>query len=78
MDEGNKKIKKKEEKLKMNKIWIQEQNTLPEGMVERMYSNKRLMKNYVDLLNEEEKTDKNKKKYINIKKKNINVRYHQI
>ena len=62
----------------MNKIWIQEQNTLPEGMVERMYSNKRLMKNYVDLLNEEEKTDKNKKKYINIKKKNINVRYHQI
>ena len=69
MDEGNKKIKKKEEKLKMNKIWIQEQNTLPEGMVERMYSNKRLMKNYVDLLNEEEKTDKNKEKIYKYKKK---------
>ena len=69
MDEENKKIKKMEEKLKMNKIWIQEQNTLPEGMVERIYSNKRLMKNYVDLLNEEEKTDKNKEKIYKYKKK---------
>ena len=67
MEDTNKKNKKKEGKLKMNKIWVQQQNILAEGMLERMQSQKRLMKNYVDLLSEEEKTDKNKEKLYNSK-----------
>ena len=70
MDENNsKRNNKKESRLKMNKIWIQQQNTLPEGMVEKMSLQKKLMKNSVDLLSEEEKTDKNKEKIYNLKNK---------
>ena len=69
MEDSNKKPKKKEQKLKMNKIWIQQQNILPEGMLEKMLYQKRVMKNSVELLNEEEKTDKNKEKIFNLKNK---------
>ena len=69
MEDSNKKPKKKEQKLKMNKIWIQQQNILPEGMLEKMLHQKRIMKNSVELLNEEEKTDKNKEKIFNLKNK---------
>ena len=69
MEDNNKDNKKKEEqKLKMNKIWIQQQNTLPEGMPERMFLQKKIMKNSVELLNEEEKIDK-KEKLFNSKRK---------
>ena len=69
MEDSNKKPKKKEQKLKMNKIWIQQQNILPEGMLEKMLYQKKVMKNSVELLNEEEKTDKNKEKIFNLKNK---------
>ena len=69
MEDSNKKPKKKEQKLKMNKIWIQQQNILPEGMLEKMLYQKKVMKNSVELLNEEEKTDKNKEKIYNLKNK---------
>ena len=69
MEVENKNNLKKEEKLKMNKIWIQQQNILPEGMLEKMNFQNKTIKNYVELLNEEEKTDKNKEKIYNSKKK---------
>ena len=69
MEDSNKKPKKKEQKLKMNKIWIQQQNILPEGILEKMLYQKKVMKNSVELLNEEEKTDKNKEKIFNLKNK---------
>ena len=69
MEVENKKNEKKEEKLKMNKIWIQQQNILPEGMLERMTLQRRIMKNSVELLNEEEKIDKNKENIYNSRKK---------
>ena len=69
MEVENKKNEKKEKKLKMNKIWIQQQNILPEGMLERMTLQRRIMKNSVELLNEEEKIDKNKEKIYNSRKK---------
>ena len=75
MEVENKNNLKKEEKLKMNKIWIQQQNILPEGMLEKMNFQNKTIKNYVELLNEEEKTDKNKEKIYNSKKKIINVPY---
>ena len=71
MDEGNKKNNNKEEKIKANKIWILEQNILPEGMVERMNLQKRLIKNTVELLNDEEKIDKNKEKIFKSKNKEL-------
>ena len=37
MDEGNKKNNKKEEKIKANKIWILEQNILPEGFPVKLF-----------------------------------------
>ena len=62
----------------MNKIWIQQQNILPEGMLEKMNFQNKTIKNYVELLNEEENTDKNKEKIYNSKKKIINAPYLQI
>ena len=69
MEDGFKKNNKKDEKIKTNKIWIQEQNILPEGMVDKMHLQKKYMKNYVELLNDEEKTDKNKEKIYKSKNK---------
>lgn len=69
MEDSNKKNKKKEKKYKMNKIWIQQQNIMPEGMLERMFLQKRLLKNSVELLNGEEKIDKNKEKIFKSKNK---------
>ena len=68
MEDSNKKNKNKEQKLKMNKIWIQQQNILPEGMPERMFLQKKIMKDSVELLNEEEKIDK-KEKLFNSRRK---------
>ena len=57
-------------KVKPNKFWSQKQNILPEGMFEKMTYQKRVMKDSIDLLNEELKPDRNKEKIYNIKKKN--------
>ena len=51
----------------MNKIWVQKQNTLSEGMPQRINYQKRVMKESIDILNEEYKTIKNKEKTSNIK-----------
>ena len=51
------------------RIWNQEQNVLPEGMAEKIFLKKKLMKDSLDLLNEEEKHD-NKEKIFHFKKKN--------
>ena len=70
MDNGNViKNNKKEQKLKTNKIWIQKQNIIPEGMDDKMSLDKKLMKKYVSLLLEEEKMDKNKIKINKLKNK---------
>ena len=70
MDNGNViKNNKKEQKLKTNKIWIQKQNIIPEGMDDKMSLDKKLMKKYVSLLLEEEKIDKNKIKINRLKNK---------
>ena len=71
MDENNKRNKRKSQKLKMNKIWIQEQNILPEGMLDKIYSQKKIMKDSVDLLNEEIKLSKHKNNNYNFKKKDF-------
>lgn len=63
---------KKEQKLKMRKLWIQEQNTLPEGMNEKISLNKKSIKDAVDLLNGENKKDKNKEKAYNFRKRDFN------
>ena len=57
-------------KVKPNKFWSQKQNILPEGMFEKMTYQKRVMKDSIDLLNEELKKDRYKEKIYNIKKKN--------
>ena len=63
---------KKGQKLKMRKLWIQEQNTLPEGMNDKISIHKRSIKVSVDLLNEENKKDKNKEKAYNYRKRDLN------
>lgn len=63
---------KKDQKLKMRKLWIQEQNTLPEGMNDKISIHKRSIKDAVDLLNEENKKDKNKEKAYNYRKRDLN------
>ena len=51
------------------RIWNQEQNVLPEGMVEKIYLKKRVMKDSLDLLNEEVKYN-NKDRILQLRKKN--------
>ena len=51
----------------MNKIWIQKQNTLSEGMPQKINYQKRVMKDSIDILTEEYKPIKNKEKISNIK-----------
>ena len=51
------------------RIWNQEQNVLPEGMVEKIYLKKRVMKDSLDLLNEEVKYN-NKERILQLRKKN--------
>ena len=47
----------------MNKLWIQKQNILPEGMPQRISFQRKVMKDSVDLLNEENIQNKNKEKF---------------
>ena len=51
----------------MNKLWVQKQNILPEGMPQKFVYQKRVMKDSIDLLNEEFKPNRNKEKFNNIK-----------
>ena len=51
----------------MNKLWIQKQNILPEGMPQKMNYQKRVIKESIDILNEERRPNKNKEKLKNIK-----------
>ena len=51
----------------MNKLWVQKQNILPEGMPQKFVYQKKVMKDSIDLLNEEFKPNKNKEKFNNIK-----------
>ena len=67
MDDDNKKFKtnyngKEKSKSKPNKIWVQRQNILPEGMPYKINSYKREVKDALDLLNGEFIRDKNKDK----------------
>ena len=52
----------------MKTIWIQQQNTLPEGMLEQMNNQKIIIKYNVDLLNGEERYNRKKEKKHNKKK----------
>lgn len=63
---------KKNQKLKMRKLWIQEQNTLPEGMKEKISIHKKSIKEAVDLLDEENIKDKKKEKAYNYRKRDLN------
>ena len=51
----------------MNKFWVQRQNILPEGMPQKITYQRRVMKDSIDLLNEEFKSNRNKEKLNNIK-----------
>ena len=51
----------------MNKLWIQKQNILPEGMPQKMNYQKRVIKESIDILNEERRPNRNKEKLKNIK-----------
>ena len=73
MDDDDKKYKinylnNQKKKGEISKIWIQQQNTLPEGMLDKISFQKKLMKDSIDLLNEEQKIDKNKDKPYNLKR----------
>ena len=49
-------------KSTMTKFWSQKHNVLPEGMPQKLNYQRRQMKYYVDLLNEETRKDRRKKK----------------
>ena len=49
-------------KSTMTKFWSQKHNVLPEGMPQKINYQRRQMKYYVDLLNEETRKDRRKKK----------------
>ena len=51
----------------MNKLWIQKQNILPEGMPQKMNYQKRVIKESINILNEERRLNRNKEKLKNIK-----------
>lgn len=51
----------------MNKLWVQKQNILPEGMPQKMIYQKRVIKESIDLLNEEKRPNRNKEKLKKIK-----------
>ena len=51
----------------MNKLWIQKQNILPEGIPQKMNYQKRVIKESIDILNEERRPNRNKEKLKNIK-----------
>ena len=51
----------------MNKLWIQKQNVLPEGMPQKMVYQKRVIKDSIDTLNEERKPKRNKDNLNNAK-----------
>ena len=61
-------LNNQKKKGEISKIWIQQQNTLPEGMLDKISFQKKLMKDSIDLLNEEQKVDKNKDKPYNLKR----------
>ena len=54
-------ISKPKKEIKMNKIWVQNHNTLPEGMASKIIIDKKIVKDSVDLLNGEYKKESNAK-----------------
>ena len=54
-------ISKPKKEIKMNKIWVQNHNTLPEGMASKIVIDKKIVKDSVDLLNGEYKKESNAK-----------------
>ena len=54
-------LSKPKKEIKMNKIWVQNHNTLPEGMASKIVIDKKIVKDSVDLLNGEYKKESNAK-----------------
>ena len=54
-------LSKSKKEIKMNKIWVQNHNTLPEGMASKIVIDKKIVKDSVDLLNGEYKKESNAK-----------------
>ena len=54
-------LSKQKKEIKMNKIWVQNHNTLPEGMASKIVIDKKIVKDSVDLLNGEYKKESNAK-----------------
>ena len=54
-------LSKPKKEIKMNKIWVQNHNTLPEGMASKIIIDKKIVKDSVDLLNGEYKKESNAK-----------------
>ena len=52
---------KPKKEMTMNKIWVQKQNALPEGMSDKILIDKKIVKDSVDLLNGEYKRESNVK-----------------
>ena len=54
-------LSKPKKEIKMNKVWVQTQNALPEGMADKIIIDKKIVKDSVDLLNGEYKKETNAK-----------------